>query len=156
MNSTVRSHLEGRRLEEHAADDEEVLGFWKKALIARTDAINATTSLENRLLRAYDAARLAATAIVRVAGYRTRRTDSHHHVTFDVARSVVADRDLRRALDGMNSLRKVRHEVEYEPEGEVDDKTLAHTLQNAEQVISLARLHLEINRADLAGRLSSY
>jgi hypothetical protein len=68
MNTTVQNHLDGRRLQADAADDPEVPGFWKKALVARADAANTSSSLENRLLRAYDAARLAALAIVRAAG----------------------------------------------------------------------------------------
>jgi hypothetical protein len=120
VNSTIQHHLEGRRLEAWPADDAEVAGFWNKALIARTDAMNASSSTDNRLLRAYDAARLAALAVVRAAGFRTRGSDSHHFVTFDVARSLVADAELRRALDAMNALRKVRHEVEYEAEGTVE------------------------------------
>jgi hypothetical protein len=132
-----------------------VLGFWKKALVARADAANMTSSLENRLLRAYDAARLAAMAIVRAAGYRTRGSDGHHYVTFEVARSLVTDSDLRRALDTMNSLRKVRHEVEYESEGDVSEKTLASALKGAEQVITLGGVHLQAERPNLSKQISS-
>jgi hypothetical protein len=155
MNATIRNHLEGRRLKAEAADDAEVLGFWKKALVARGDATNSTGSMENRLLRAYDAARLAATAIVREAGYRASGSEGHHYVTFDVARSLVREPALKNALDAMNTLRKVRHDVEYEAEGEVDEKTMAKAFRGAEQVIALGRVHLGEQRPNLQEQLSS-
>lgn len=148
MNTTIQKHLDGKRLQADPVDDPEVLGFWRKALVAQVDATNATVSLENRMLRAYDAARIAATAIVRAAGYRTRG-DGHHHITFDVARSLVSDVDLKRALDTMDALRKVRHDVEYEAEGEVDERTLTKALRGADQVIALGRVHLQKQRPGL-------
>jgi hypothetical protein len=81
MNATIQDHIESRRLEARPADDAEVLGFWEKALIAYKDAGNANSSLDNRLIRAYDSARIAA-----LDGSERRvlhaRRDSHHHVTF--------------------------------------------------------------------------
>lgn len=146
MNTTVQYHLDARRLEAWPADDNEVLGFWRKALVARDDARNASASPDNRLLRAYDAARLAAMAVMREAGYRTRGSESHHFLTFEVARSLVGDAELRRALDAMNSLRKVRHEVEYEAEGEVDEEMVEKARGLAEQVIALGGEHLRNQR----------
>ncbi len=70
MNTTVNNHLEARRLEVRPAADDEVAAYWEKALVAYADASNAGSSRENRLLRAYDAGRIAALAIVRAAGYR--------------------------------------------------------------------------------------
>jgi hypothetical protein len=152
VNTTIQHHLDGRRLEAWPADDDEVLGFWKRALIARADAGNASSSPENRLLRAYDAARIAALAIIRAAGYRTRGAESHHFITFDVARSVVRDAGLRNALATMNSLRKVRHEIEYEAEGELDESTVAQAVAVAEQVISEGAQHLRAQRPNLGLR----
>jgi hypothetical protein len=68
VNTTVQYHLDAKRLEPWPGNDKEVLGFWRKALIAREDARNTSASPENRLLRAYDAARLAALAVMREAG----------------------------------------------------------------------------------------
>lgn len=48
MNSTIRNHLDARRLEERAAPDAEVLGFWNKARQAYADALNEGSSTENR------------------------------------------------------------------------------------------------------------
>src|SRR5687767_11050597 len=93
-NTTVRRHLEGGTLEERGAADDVVAAFWGKAIVAYNDARVASSSLDNRLLRAYDAGRIAALAIVRAAGYRTKGGEGHHYVTFDVARSLVEDADL--------------------------------------------------------------
>lgn len=124
MNHTIDNHLAGRRIELRPAKDSEVLGFWAKATTAYGDAMNASSSLENRLLRAYDAARIAALALVRDAGYRTRGSESHHYVTFDIARSLVTDSELRSALADMDGLREVRHAVEFEAEDDVDEATV--------------------------------
>jgi hypothetical protein len=150
VNTTVQYHLDAKRIEPWPADDNEVLGFWRKSLIAHEDARNTSVSPENRLLRAYDAARLAALAVMREAGYRTRGSESHHFVTFEVARSLASDAELRRALDAMNSLRKVRHEVEYEAEGEIDEAAVEEARQIAERVISLGAEHLRSKRPHLA------
>jgi hypothetical protein len=71
-------------------------------------------------------------------------------VTFDVARSLVSDPDLKRALDTMNSLRKVRHEVEYEAEGDVDESAVASTIRLAEQIIASGAVHLRDQRPQLS------
>jgi hypothetical protein len=149
MNPTVQNHLEARRLEERAADDEEVLGFWSKVLTACQDAGSAGTSPANRLLRAYDAARTCAFAIIRAGGYRTRGGESHHFVTFDVARSLVGDADLRQALDRMNGFRRVRHAIEYEAQDDADEGKVAEALDIAERIIVLGGEHLRRQRPHL-------
>ena len=150
MNTTVQNHLDAKRLQPDGADDQEVAGFWSKALTAFEDAVNPSSSLENRLLRAYDAGRIAASALVREAGYRTRGGEGHHYVTFDVARSLVADADLRRALDEMNSMRKVRHTVEYEADDNVEESMVERARRLAEQIIGLGGRHLRERRPHMA------
>lgn len=150
MNHTIQNHLDGRRIEQRPALDEEVQGFWSKALTAYADAMNPSSSVENRLLRAYDAARIVALAIVREAGYRMRGAESHHYVTFDVARSVVAEPDLRRALARMDGLRKVRHAVEYEAEDEVDEPLMEDACRIAEQVLRLGADYIQAARPAIA------
>lgn len=145
--------MEARRLEARPADDAEVIGFWRKAATALEDDRNASSSLDNRFLRAYDAGRIAALAIVRSAGYRTRGGESHHYVTFDVARSLVADAALRKALDEMNGIRTLRHAVEYESGDEMDEGTVATAVRVAERVAALGAAHLEAERPGLRGGL---
>jgi hypothetical protein len=149
VNHTVENHLQARRIEPRAAADKEVLGFWAKAITAYGDTLNASASVESRLLRAYDAARIAAFAMVRDAGYRTRGGESHHYVTFDIARSLAADPDLRQSLARMDGLRKVRHAVEYEASDDVDEAAVEEARQLAEQVITLGAVHLRNKRPGL-------
>jgi hypothetical protein len=149
MNSTVQNHLASRRLEPFAAEDQELSGFWRKALIAHADAHNASTSPENRLLRAYDAGRLVALMIVQAFGYRTRGGDGHHFVTFEVARSLSSDPELRRALDAMNSLRKFRHAIEYEADDDVDEPIVTEACRLAGQILELGALLLRERRPQL-------
>lgn len=88
-------------------------------------------------------------AIMRAAGYRTRGGEGHHYVTFDVARSLVSDSDLKHALDVMNSLRKVRHEVEYEADDDVDELMVEKVSGLAEQIIELGGQDLRERRPAL-------
>lgn len=155
MNSTIQYHLEAKRLEQRAATEAEVLAFWDKALTASRDASNRTSSLESRLLRAYDAGRLAALAIVRSAGYRTRGGDSHHYVTFHVAGSVVSDPELRRALGDMDGLRQARHALEYEAYSDVDEETVARAARVLEQVLRFGATHLREQRPALGQQIRS-
>lgn len=152
-NTTVRRHLEGGTLEARGAGDEMIVAFWRKALVALGDARLASASLDNRLLRAYDAGRIAALTIVRCAGYRTKGGDGHHYATFDVARSLVEDADLRSALDEMNGIRTLRHDVEYEPEDEVDAETVATTVAVASRIINGGAQHLRAARPSISARL---
>ena len=149
MNHTIEKHIEARRLEPRPARDQEVLGFWTKAVTALGDAMNPGSSLDNRLIRAYDAGRIAAFGLVRDAGYRTRGGEGHHYVTFDVARSVVTDPDLRRVLAEMDGLRKVRHSVEYEAHDDVDEPTVKEACRLAKQIIELGTKHLRERRPAL-------
>lgn len=151
-NHTVARHLESGNLEARAASDNEVASFWAKAHVAHRDARNASSSLENRMLRAYDAGRIAAAAIVRSGGYRARGGEGHHFVTFDVARSLVNDPGLRTALDEMSALWAQRHALEYEPEGEVDAATVDHAFNVATRIINAGASHLREARADARAR----
>jgi hypothetical protein len=153
MNTTIRNHLTSRSLEERPASDNDVVTYWSKALRAFEDARHVGTSLEGRLLRAYDAGRLAALALIRAAGYRPRGSERHHCVTFDAARSVVSTRELADALLGINELRSVRHALEYEPEDDVDAETLTRATETARQVLNLGAKHLRSARPEAAKRI---
>lgn len=94
MNQVIERLLRDRRLEERAADDDEIVGFWQKAEHAYRDARNVSNSLDGRFDRAYTAARIIAVAVVRDAGYRIRG-EAHHYVAFHAARDLVADAELQ-------------------------------------------------------------
>ncbi|HEU0054316.1 MAG TPA: hypothetical protein VFQ39_14110 [Longimicrobium sp.] len=76
-------------------------------------------------------------------------------MTFDVARSLVTGPELRTALDEMNGVRTLRHDVEYEPEHEVDEGIVATTLDVAGRILRLGAAHLNASRPSLGARLRS-
>lgn len=139
---TILRHVEGGKAERRPADDDEVVGFWNKAIVAYGDARLAGASLDARLVRAYDADRIAATAIVRAGGYRVRGGEGHHYVTFDLARALVADAELRGAFHTMNGFRTHRHALEYEPEDEVDGAVVNDVVGTAAIIINTGADHL--------------
>jgi hypothetical protein len=153
MNATIQNHLGSRSLEERPASDNDVVTYWIKAIRAFDDARQVGTSQEGRLLRAYDAGRLAALALIRAAGYRPRGAERHHYVTFDAARSIASTRELADALLGIDELRSVRHALEYEPEDEVDAETVTRAIDTARQVINLGAKHLRAARPNAARRI---
>ena len=153
-NPTLARHLESGNLEARAAGDHEIASFWSKAHVAHADARNASSSPDNRLLRAYDAGRIAATAIIRAGGFRVKSGEGHHFVTFDVARSLVTEPALRTALDEMSALRTQRHALEYEPEDEIDMSTVEHAVGVATRIINTGADHLRGTRPAARARFA--
>jgi hypothetical protein len=139
-------------LEVRPSDDDEVSAFWRKAVVAYEDSRLAGSSLDNRLVRAYDAGRIAAFAIVRSAGYRTRGGEGHHYVTFDAARGLVGDPELRHALDEMSGVRALRHAVEYEPDDDVDVETVTTAAAIAARIINGGAQHLRSRHPAVSAR----
>jgi hypothetical protein len=90
---------------------------------------------------------------VRSAGYRTKGGEGHHYVTFDVARSLVDDPELRTALDEMSGVRTLRHAVEYEPEDDVDLGTIATAVAVAAGIINGGARHLRAQRPAVRARI---
>jgi len=151
-NPTIARHVESGRAEARPAADDEVAAFWGKAVVAHADARLASASLDARLVRAYDAGRIAATAIVRAGGYRTRGGEGHHFVTFDLAGALVKDPALRSALDAMNGMRTHRHALEYEPEDDVDRAVVEEAVSAATTIINAGADHLRAMRPAARGR----
>ncbi|HEX8208925.1 MAG TPA: hypothetical protein VF584_01965 [Longimicrobium sp.] len=148
----IARHIESGRAEARVAGDDEVAAFWGKAVVAYADARLASASLDARLVRAYDAGRIAATAIVRAGGYRPRGGEGHHFVTFDLAGALVTDPALRTALDAMNGLRTHRHALEYEPEDDVDRAVVDEAVNAATIIINAGADHLRALRPGARAR----
>ena len=87
------------------------MGLWANALEAYEDARLANRAPARRLLSAYDAARLAALAIVRAANLRVR-AQNHHEVTFTAAGFLVGE-ELAGLAQEFQNLRLERIEMEY-------------------------------------------
>lgn len=79
----------------------------------------------------------------------------HHYVTFDVARSLVDDRRLVEAIDAMNGLRTLRHEVEYEFQDDVDADAVENGLTFVRTLLTLGAEHLRAARPSLSADLDS-
>lgn len=63
------------------------------------------------------------------------------------------DADLRSALDEMNGIRTLRHDVEYEPEDDVDAETVAITVAVATRIINGGAHHLRAARPAISARI---
>lgn len=153
MNKTIQRHLAGRRIEELPSDDDELVGFWTKVLLAYRDTGSADSSPANRLLRAYDSGRLVALTMMREAGYRIKGAEGQHFTTFDIARSLATTADLRQVLDDVNDLRLLRHQVEYEYHDDADEAAAAKAIALARRAIELGAAYLREVRPSLAARI---
>ncbi len=68
MDAARIQRLDANRLEVVEASEDEIVGLWQKALDADRDARLASLSLDGPFGRAYHAARIAASTLVRAAG----------------------------------------------------------------------------------------
>jgi hypothetical protein len=152
MNRVIEGLLRDRRLEEREADDDEIVGFWKKAELAYHDARNASNSLEGRFDRAYTAARTIAVAVVRAAGYRIRG-ESHHFVSFHAARSLADDADLQKSFAEAEGLRGLRHEVDYGYESTLEVSDVEAAVKLVERMFDRGARHLRARRPALKKRI---
>lgn len=111
MTDRIEKLIAAGRLAREAAPDEEVVGVWANALQAYQDARLANMSLSGRLVRAYDAGRIAAHAIVRSHGLRVRAVN-HHEVTIAVA-ALLTEEHLAAEIRTFEGFRRLRSDIEY-------------------------------------------
>src|SRR5262245_48752478 len=74
--------LDDRDIVEIPAPDDEIAGFWKKALRAYRDSRLPGLSPAGAFNAGYESALDASTALVRAAGYRVKASGRHHWATF--------------------------------------------------------------------------
>lgn len=116
--------LESRDLEAIPATDEEVVAYWRKSLRAFRDSYVPGLSPEGAFARAYQSALDAATALVRLAGYRVRSTNRHHYATF-YAVQALGDEALAEGAFELDAARTDRHVALYEADEE-EERTKEH------------------------------
>ncbi len=109
--------LADRTLEAADASDEEIIGFWRKAMVFYADSHLPGLSPEGAFYLAYQVALSAATALVRAAGYRVRSRGQHHFATFYVVQAL-DDPELADLAFELDSYRSDRHETVYDFEDE--------------------------------------
>lgn len=148
----IQRLIDEKRLEVAEAPDDEIVGLWQKAFQAHRDGRLAGLSLDGRFARAYDAGRVAATAIVRAAGYRVRSA-SHHHDTIYAALHIVDHEALEQALAELEEIRSQRHVAEYGWSGSVGRDEVESAIHVAERVINLGADCLREARPGIKSRL---
>lgn len=93
--------VDAGRLAREPAPDDEIAGLWTNAVQAYHDALVESVSTNGRLVRAYDAGRIAATAMVRAHDLRVRAAN-HHELTLAVA-ALLSSPGLARAFSELDA-----------------------------------------------------
>lgn len=149
----LQTLLASGELREEVASDDEVAQWWRKATQAYSDGKHSTVSPDGSIRSLYAAARLAATCIVREAGYQVDSGD-HQFKNFLVASYVVAEDELRTLLADANAeLRRTRKDVEYGFEEFVDTEALEESRTLVADLLNLAADHLRDARPEIKRRI---
>ena len=144
--------VQDRSLIREAFDDEQVAGYWIKAVTSLANARTDGLSTDGAYLMAYTAALQAALAVLTSHNLKVRGT-SNHYMTFHALQKVSdALRECGRRFDG---LRLTRHQAVYEPE---DDEDMPNLLERAMDTLRVGlfacREEIITVRPSLAGRLA--
>lgn len=151
MNPRLEILLQSRDLAEHAAEDDEVVWMWEKAVMGIR---NSTRGLDPPIefAVAYTAAFQAATAVLFACGYRASGRD-HHHNTFAAVKALGTG-DLARSADELDALRLDRHESVYGTESTISDERLSQLRSAARQLLSSGLQRIRSERPALEERLT--
>jgi hypothetical protein len=139
------------RLSREPAEDDEVAGLWVNALQAFGDAKVAAVSPSGRLVRAYDAGRIAAMSLVRSRDLRVRATN-HHEVTLTAARAIAGD-ELGQALSELDEFRARRANAEYGWRPTISVADAERAVQIVRRVLEEGARNLREHRPSLAHRI---
>lgn len=153
MTDRLRNLIEAGRLSPEPAGDDEVAGLWANALQAFGDAAIATMSPSGRLVRAYDAGRIAAMALVRSRDLRVRAAN-HHEVTLAAARALAAA-ELARALSDLDAFRARRADAEYGWRATITVADAERAAEIVRRVIREGARNLREHRPALATRIQT-
>ena len=122
-----------------------------EALHAFDDARVPEISASGRLVRAYDAGRIAAMAILRSRDLRPRASN-HHEITIGAAQMFAAG-ELRAALGGLDVLRPLRAEAEYGWQVKPSPADAERAIKVARQVLEHGARNLLEHRPALEKRI---
>ena len=151
MTDRIQSLVDAGRLARDPAEDAEIVGLWRSALEALGDAKVAGASASGRLIRAYDAGRLAAFAIVRSQDLRVRAAN-HHELIIAVA-GMVGGRQLKEGLDTLDRFRKLRNHLEYGWEHRASEADVVQALAAVRRILEEGVRGLVAHRPTLTGRI---
>jgi hypothetical protein len=121
------------------------------ALQALEDARIPGLSASGRLVRAYDAGRIAAMAILRSRDLRPRASN-HHEITIGAAQMLAAG-ELRSALGGLDVMRPLRTEAEYGWQAKPSAGDAERAMNVARQVLEHGARNLAEQRPTLGNRI---
>lgn len=151
MSDRIQNLVDLGKLVREPAGDEEVAGLFANALQAFEDACIPAMSLGGRLVRAYDAGRLAATAVVRSRDLRVRASN-HHEVTLAVAQSM-GSQELRIALRELDAIRPLRSDAEYGWKTSASASDAERTVDVVGRLLRHAAQNLREHRPALSPRI---
>lgn len=143
--------IDAGRLAREPATDDEIAGLWANAVQGFHDAQVESLSANGRLLRAYDAGRIAAAAIVRTRDLRVRAAN-HHELTLAVA-ALVSSADLAQALNEMDGIRRLRTDLEYGWQAGASEQDVARGVGVVRRILRYGPGELTSSRPSLQGRL---
>lgn len=151
MTDRLRKLIELGRLSPEPADDDEIAGLWANTLQAFGDATIEMMSPRGRLVRAYDAGRIAAMALVRSRDLRVRATN-HHEITLAAARAISGS-ELDAALSDLDAFRARRADAEYGWRSTITAADAERAAEIVRIVLREGARNLREHRATLARRI---
>lgn len=151
MTDRIQSLVDAGRLSRELASDDEIAGLWANAVQAFGDALVDGVSANGRLLRAYDAGRIAAAAVVRSRDLRVRAAN-HHELTLAVA-ALVSGHELALAFNEMDGMRRLRTDLEYGWQAGASDADVHRALDVVRRILRRGSAELAVSRPSLAGRV---
>lgn len=152
MSDRIHNLIDLGRLSREPAGDDEIAGLWENARQALGDASIQGISASGRLIRAYDAGRIAAMALVRSHALRVRAAN-HHEVTLAVARLVAGD-ETGKALKELDGLRTRRVDAEYGWQAGISAADADRAVEVARRVLQHGACDLREHRPTLADRIN--
>jgi hypothetical protein len=152
MTDRVQSLIDAGRLARESAKDAEVAGLWANAQQAFSDAHATGLSAAGRLLRAYDAGRVAALAIVRAHDLRVRAMN--HHETAIAVAGVLGGDELDEALGDLDRYRQLRHHLEYGWDRQASEADVSRVHSIVHHILQEGARRLVERRPTLAGRIA--
>jgi hypothetical protein len=154
MTDRIQNLVDAGRLSREPASDDEIAGLWANAVQAFGDAQVESVSANGRLLRAYDAGRIAAAAVVRSRDLRVRAAN-HHELTLAVA-ALVSRPELALAFSEMDGMRRLRTDLEYGWKGGASDADVYRALDVVRRILHGGSVELAASRPSLAGHLPEH
>lgn len=151
MTDRIQNLVDAGRLSRESAPDDEIAGLWANAVQAFHDAQVESLSANGRLLRAYDAGRIAAATVVRSRDLRVRAAN-HHELTLAIA-ALVSDAELAKAFNEMDGMRRLRADLEYGWQAGASADDVQRALDVVRRVLRFGAVELAEHRSSLGGRL---